>query len=70
MVSTYEFVPTAPIPSPTPTIPAEVSPENACFLGEDVSVIDCVRPGASIPSEAGTLMSDLIEVENTPIIIY
>ncbi len=63
MVTTYEFVPTTPIPTSPPTYPAEVNPENECFLGDDVSVLSCLSPNATFTPDESAVIGDALNVQ-------
>ena len=49
----YEFAPSS-------SAPVAVNPESACFLGEDVTVLSCLSPDASLsPDAARAITSNL-----------
>jgi hypothetical protein len=67
MITTYGFVPTTPTPTYSPTYPAEVNPENACFLGEDVSILSCLDENATFTRQESAAIGGVLNLYPPPL---
>jgi hypothetical protein len=57
----YEFAPSSPALAPDPVF----NPENACFLGEDVTVLSSLSPDTTLSPQAAGVISENLNTHFT-----